>query len=224
MAFRPTFFSSLLHNHAPSPSSFSRNIRTFHARPSFTPRAVAIARPHPSQSRAFSPLGLGIAASLSLFTLSYTLPSKAVKCEQTTGWRGSSAAQQLPTRANVSGEPRSILDEKKPKSIVNTYELSFGAVCGICAGVFVKKGAKALAFLLGGAFVFLQYMSSKSYITVDWAKIGSKYDSAFGTKTPTGVRGPTIGKVWGGFVDFVTANFQQRASFLAGLALGLRLG
>ena len=36
------------------------------------------------------------------------------------------------------------------------YGLTFGTVCGICAGVFVKKGAKALAFVFGGIFVLLQ--------------------------------------------------------------------
>jgi uncharacterized membrane protein (Fun14 family) len=39
---------------------------------------------------------------------------------------------------------------------LSVSELGFGAVAGICAGVFLKKGLKALAFLLGGAFVFLQ--------------------------------------------------------------------
>lgn len=43
-----------------------------------------------------------------------------------------------------------------PKSSVSLLELSFGTVCGLCAGVFVKKGAKALAFVLGGVFVLLQ--------------------------------------------------------------------
>ena len=43
-----------------------------------------------------------------------------------------------------------------PQSIVNLYELTFGTVCGVCAGVFVKKGARAVAFALGGVFVLLQ--------------------------------------------------------------------
>lgn len=43
-----------------------------------------------------------------------------------------------------------------PQSTVNMYELTFGTVCGVCAGVFVKKGAKALAFVFGGIFVLLQ--------------------------------------------------------------------
>jgi hypothetical protein len=43
-----------------------------------------------------------------------------------------------------------------PASSVNVYELTFGTVAGICAGVFIKKGAKAVAFFLGGVFVLLQ--------------------------------------------------------------------
>ena len=43
-----------------------------------------------------------------------------------------------------------------PASSVSIYELGFGTVAGICAGVFLKKGAKALAFLFGGVFVLLQ--------------------------------------------------------------------
>lgn len=43
-----------------------------------------------------------------------------------------------------------------PTSAVNLYELSFGTVAGVCAGVFIKKGAKAVAFCVGGVFVLLQ--------------------------------------------------------------------
>ena len=51
------------------------------------------------------------------------------------------------------------LPEGAPRSSVNLYELSFGTVAGICAGVFIKKGAKALAFTFGGIFVLLQVCS-----------------------------------------------------------------
>jgi hypothetical protein len=43
-----------------------------------------------------------------------------------------------------------------PASSVSLYELGFGTVAGVCAGVFVKKGAKAVAWFLGGIFVLLQ--------------------------------------------------------------------
>lgn len=45
-----------------------------------------------------------------------------------------------------------------PSSQVNLYELTFGTLCGVCAGVFVKKGAKVLAFFLGGVYVLLQVL------------------------------------------------------------------
>ncbi|WVQ78488.1 hypothetical protein IAT38_000574 [Cryptococcus sp. DSM 104549] len=222
MAFKQSFLPSLLHSH-PTPFAF-RPLRSFHtpasfarARASQQPRVIAIARPAPTPTR-ISPLSLGIAGALALTGLSLSSPSRRVGCESAT------SVGQL-NAPRVVGESRRPLSSEQPQSIVNAYELSFGAVCGICAGIFVKKGAKAIAFLLGGAFVFLQYLSTKSYITVDWAKVGSRYDSAFGTKTPAGgYSGPTLGRVWSRLVDFLTANFQQRASFLAGLALGLRLG
>ena len=39
---------------------------------------------------------------------------------------------------------------------MSLYQLGFGTVAGLCAGIFVKKGAKAAAWLLGGVFVLLQ--------------------------------------------------------------------
>lgn len=50
-----------------------------------------------------------------------------------------------------------------PQSAVNAYELGFGTVCGICAGVFVKKGARLAAFAFGGVFVLLQVSSSRTF-------------------------------------------------------------
>lgn len=135
---------------------------------------------------------------------------------------------------------------------MNVYELSFGTVCGLCAGVFLKKGAKALAFIFGGIFVMLQvsfegvffvariqqssqlvsptctqYFGSTSLIKVDWQKAGSRFERLFysAPTEPGGARRPpTLYSLYSWFVDFLTANFQQRASFLAGFALGLRVG
>ncbi|WWD16175.1 hypothetical protein CI109_100600 [Kwoniella shandongensis] len=229
MSFRTTFLPSLLHAR-PSPISCSR--RSLHTPASFL-RAreaakrgdspiIAIARQAPSRSQSsrFSPLGLGIAASIALTGFGLFNPSRQTRCEALY-----SSSPASPVGTSTIGSSGDSTEGTAPGSILSVYELSFGAVCGICAGVFVKKGAKAIAFLLGGVFVLLQYMSSKSYISVDWARLSNKYETAFGGKTPTGkYNGPTIGGVWNRIVDFLTANFQQRASFMAGLALGLRLG
>ncbi|KAF7338378.1 hypothetical protein MVEN_02063500 [Mycena venus] len=113
-----------------------------------------------------------------------------------------------------------------PGSSVNVYELTFGTVAGICAGVFIKKGAKAVAFFLGGVFVLLQYFGSFGVLKVDWEGMGSRFQRVFYTTDPkTGNKAtPTIYSLWRWMVDFLTADFQPRASFIAGLALGLRIG
>lgn len=112
-----------------------------------------------------------------------------------------------------------------PESAVNLYELTFGTVAGVCAGVFVKKGAKMVAFFLGGVFVLLQYLGSMSLVRVDWGRMAARFENLLYTKDALGnKRPPTISSLWRWVVDFLTADFQPRASFIAGLALGLRIG
>jgi len=112
-----------------------------------------------------------------------------------------------------------------PQSSVNMYELTFGTVCGLCAGVFIKKGARMVAFFLGGVFVLLQYLGSASLVKVDWARMASRFENLFYTTDTLGnKKPPRIGSLWRWVVDFLTADFQPRASFVAGLALGLRVG
>ncbi|KAH7107543.1 FUN14 family-domain-containing protein [Auriculariales sp. MPI-PUGE-AT-0066] len=130
----------------------------------------------------------------------------------------------VPPVANVP------VDDSKPapapESSFAPMELSFGVVCGFCAGVFVKKSMKAAAFLLGGAFVLVQYLSINSFVRVDWARIGGKFEQLFYRTDPlTGKkRPPTVGSLWNWLINFLTTDFQPRASFLAGIALGIRLG
>ncbi|KAF9532272.1 FUN14 family-domain-containing protein [Crepidotus variabilis] len=112
-----------------------------------------------------------------------------------------------------------------PQSSVSLYELSFGTVAGVCAGVFVKKGAKMAAWFLGGIFVLLQYLNSASVVRVDWSRVAHKFENLFYTREASGAKKPpTIVSLWNWLVNFLTADFQPRASFLAGFALGLRVG
>ncbi|KAK4685645.1 hypothetical protein P7C73_g4493, partial [Tremellales sp. Uapishka_1] len=184
----------------PKPRSLLRDVHDSHVRT----RPVT-ATSNPRNVLLYSTVGLGLTfAGYNLFS-----PSRQVHCD----------SPFATTRGPEVGG-----GNPPPESILSVYELGFGSVCGVCSGVFLKKGLKAIAFLLGGVFVLLQYLSSTSILTVDWARLSSKYDSIFGTKTATGTRAPTVKGVYAWAVDFLTANFQQRASFLAGLALGFRLG
>lgn len=121
-----------------------------------------------------------------------------------------------------------------PKSDVNIYNLGFGSVCGLCAGIFIKKGLKFVAFLLGGGFILLQYLNTQKIIKVDWKALGKRYDSAIDhaagkdavqiNRSASGWRDSTAARIWNRFTHFLTADFPSRGTFLAGLVLGLRLG
>ncbi len=88
----------------------------------------------------------------------------------------------------LADQPKSSLPPP-PSSIINVYELTFGSVCGICAGIFLKKGAKAVAFVFGGAFVLLQ-VSSLLYA-------GSIYINAISESTsPRSPSYASIGSKW----------------------------
>lgn len=132
----PTAPSKRLFHFLPSQPSIPRQ-SPFH-RP---PALQALARTHPpplrSNTRLYTTVGLGL-------TLLYSIsPSRSLQCATTT----TTASSPYPQVG--AGNP-------PPESILSFYELSFGAVCGICTGVFIKKGLRAIAFLLGGVFVFLQ--------------------------------------------------------------------
>ncbi|GAA5859318.1 hypothetical protein JCM1840_004559 [Sporobolomyces johnsonii] len=130
---------------------------------------------------------------------------------------------QLPDAAGTTGAAP---PPSEAESIINLRDLSFGTVSGICVGIFVKKGLKAAAFVLGGVFVLMQYLSSRSLITINWSALTSSYDK-FVTKRagpPASQGGNRLGGLWTWFIDFVGANVQSRATFVAGVMLGLRIG
>ncbi|THH26938.1 hypothetical protein EUX98_g7249 [Antrodiella citrinella] len=157
----------------------------------------------------------GIGIALTLYQ-----PASTIHCDDVPGSNGGA-----PLAAPSHGPPEPAPLPPPPPSSVNLYELSFGTVCGVCAGVFVKNGAKLLAFAFGAIFVLLQYLGSQSLVRVDWTRMSQRFENLVFTKDAQGqARAPTIRSLLGGIIHFLTADFQQRASFVAGFALGLRLG
>ncbi|KAF8710993.1 FUN14 family, partial [Rhizoctonia solani] len=159
-------------------------------------------------------VGLGLAA----------FAGKQIYCEPSVSpkSRGFSAAAHNPGPGNSGSDPL-----PPPQSSLSTYELTFGSVAGICAGVFVKKGAKALAFFLGGIFVLLQYFNAIDISKTNWGAASARFERLFYSNPakPGEPRRPaTISTLWSWLVDFLTADFPPRATFLAGMILGLRLG
>ncbi|TIA92118.1 hypothetical protein E3P99_00725 [Wallemia hederae] len=128
------------------------------------------------------------------------LSSKRVDCETSP-----ESAQTAPSPATTSDEGV----EEVPQSIVNYKHLGFGSGCG----VFLKKGAKILAFFIGGAFVFLQYMRSQGLIVVKWDNISKRYNASLKRKFEGDEqKGVTVATVWNKLVEYVLSHLLIHAN------------
>lgn len=70
--------------------------------------------------------------------------------------RAPAQCQSVTARSPAGSGTGGLGEAQPPQSVLSLYELGFGTVAGICSGVFLKKGLRAIAFLLGGAFILLQ--------------------------------------------------------------------
>ncbi|KAK9896086.1 hypothetical protein P389DRAFT_171032 [Cystobasidium minutum MCA 4210] len=178
-----------------------------------------------SSSRSKQPshsLLLFVAGGTSLFA--YTIDSKPLRCEPS---NQSARPYAEPHTVSVQGPGSARLTRSREAQVVESSvdlkSLSFGAVAGISTGIFIKKGLKAAGFLLGGVFVLLQYLASRGMLNVDWKTMATRYDSIVDSYAGTGA-GSKLARVGSRVVDFLLADFPPRATFTAGLVLGLRIG
>ena len=190
-------------------------VRTYKTQPRVQTAVLAQAKP-----RSVAHVGL-MAGGSALLAGAYTWAMSPAQCES-------------PLRTAVGSETEPPMpaaqSPEEAKSIVSLYQLSFGTVCGLCAGVFIKKGLKLIATVLGAGFVLLQYLASRNMLKINWSSMESAYksgvDSLAGTPRALDEHkaGSPLVRIWKNTINFLTANFQQRATFVAGLVLGMRLG
>jgi|ERR1712093_9360 len=187
------------------------------------------ARTASSTSSPSSSFFLLLAAGGSALALYNVHRSSPLRCEGVTTSAARPYAEphtpsiQGPGSAKLSNARTRRNDLPEVESGLDLRSLSFGAVAGISTGVFIKKGLKAAGFLLGGAFVFLQYLATRGMVNVDWRSMASKYESKLESLAGQGT-GSRLSRLGNRVLDFLMADFPPRATFAAGLALGLRIG
>lgn len=94
--------------------------------------------------------------------------------------------------------------------------LGFGGVAGAVVGYAAKKATKLLAILLGVLFILVQLLAYYGYITVNWAAVQAGAEAIW-----TSQDGRTLAdRLW----DILTANLPFGGGFVAGFALGFKLG
>ena len=94
--------------------------------------------------------------------------------------------------------------------------LGFGGAAGLDVGYTAKKLTKLLALLLGCTFILLQLAAYEGFITVNWSAVQGSAEHIW--SNPQGLT--LADRAW----DVLTANLPFGGGFVAGFALGLKLG
>ncbi|MBI4515959.1 MAG: FUN14 domain-containing protein [Deltaproteobacteria bacterium] len=94
--------------------------------------------------------------------------------------------------------------------------LGFGGIAGLTVGYAAKKVTKMAALALGLAFILVQVLSYQGLISVNW---GAVQETAHGVwSDPQGVT--LADRAWA----VISANLPFGGGFVAGFALGFKLG
>ncbi|KAI8331045.1 FUN14 family-domain-containing protein [Chlamydoabsidia padenii] len=115
-------------------------------------------------------------------------------------------------------------DAQASQTLIHKGELSFGVVLGFCTGFLVKKVGKFFAAMVGVAFLFMQYLSSKGYVTVNWNRMEHQYNRQLGIGKDGKGATSALHSKWDDFVGFLTSNIQFKSTFLLGLYGGIHYG
>ena len=95
-------------------------------------------------------------------------------------------------------------------------DLGFGGVAGVVVGYTAKKVTKLVALVLGLAFILIQGLVYVEFISVDWTIVQA---TAGGLWTDS--QGVSLAdRAW----DIVSANLPFGGGFVAGFALGFKIG
>lgn len=94
--------------------------------------------------------------------------------------------------------------------------LGFGGLAGAAVGYTAKKLTKMLALLLGVVFIVIQALAYNGFVQVDWVGLQTTAEHAV-----YGEEGRSLAEqAW----QMLTANLPWGGGFVAGFALGFKLG
>jgi len=95
-------------------------------------------------------------------------------------------------------------------------ELGFGGVAGAIVGYTAKKLTKLMALALGLLFITIQTLVYLKFVSVDWNAVQSTAEHVW--KDAHGIT--LADRAW----EVISANLPFGGGFIAGFALGFKLG
>ncbi|KAG0310914.1 hypothetical protein BGZ99_010468, partial [Dissophora globulifera] len=113
---------------------------------------------------------------------------------------------------------------EKNEPLINTREVTFGMVMGLCSGFLFNKLGKLMMLVVGLGFVSLQLLANSGYIQVNWVKIERRFKDQFDVDRDGKV---TMNDARHGFrwlIELLTRNFQFKSTFVGGFIMGFRYG
>ncbi|RUS19163.1 FUN14 family-domain-containing protein [Endogone sp. FLAS-F59071] len=135
-----------------------------------------------------------------------------------------SARTTYPVACEVALDPNIITPPRTNRSIVRPSELAFGTSLGFCTGYLIKKVGRVFALMVGVTFVLLQYLSFKGLVTVHWDRMAWHYTNQLDKDKDGKVTASDLRTIMAALLDFLTANFQFKSTFVGGFYAGLRYG
>jgi uncharacterized membrane protein (Fun14 family) len=95
-------------------------------------------------------------------------------------------------------------------------ELGFGGIAGAIVGYTAKKVTKLIALLLGAVFILVQGLVYLHFVSVDWHAVQHTAEHVW-----RDAQGVTLAdRSW----QALTANLPFAGGFVAGFALGFKMG
>jgi uncharacterized membrane protein (Fun14 family) len=123
----------------------------------------------------------------------------------------------LPSISSNDDEFDAILSKATPF----LSKISFGGVVGYCSGAAAKKIGRALATLLGLAFIAIQGIVYTGYVSVDWEKLQKDAISAVDTTGDGKITADDFKVYWNKLKAFLTNGIPSASGFTVGFFYGL---
>ena len=106
------------------------------------------------------------------------------------------------------------MSEQTPSLITPLVtQLGVGGIGGLAVGYAIKKVAKIVAFILGLAFLMLQYLAFKDIISINYGAL-----ETWASEVVSNVGAAE------GILTTMIANLPFASSFVVGLGIGLKMG
>ncbi|KAF9177968.1 hypothetical protein BGZ51_008234 [Haplosporangium sp. Z 767] len=164
-------------------------------------------------------VGAGAAATCLFGPLIYSRSVMAFS-----GVAGAGAGLRIAHCAPASVDARSSYDPYEKEPIINTRELTFGTLMGLCSGYLFKKIGKMMMLVIGLGFVSLQLLTNSGYIHVNWGLIESRFKEKFDLDKDGKVTMNDARHGFRGLILLLTRNFQFKSTFVSGFVLGFKYG